>query len=236
MLLLAQLRRLQALVGIGEVGAGVLAIGVEEQIVQFARQIVVMGDVAAGTAGRVELFEAAEQPADAAEGSLHPALARAGAVAADQVEKIVERAVLDRQRAVHVRFAGAQSRLQQHAPMQRRLVQADGHRRRCLGAEDMAATAGVDHGQASGTNQRRQQTRQQHHFSLPAPRTPSALRPMSALPSRTPRRPDRQRGRRGDSPICKKTPHVAGAVKLPGSAGCAAGGRGRSCWRRRAWR
>jgi hypothetical protein len=52
--LLRFLRLVQSHVGPGEIGAGVLLVGVEEEIVERARQVVVMRHVAAGAAHGVE--------------------------------------------------------------------------------------------------------------------------------------------------------------------------------------
>ena len=57
--LLVVLRGLQAVIVAGEVGAGVLAVRIQEQIVERVRQVVMMGDVALGPSDRVELLDPA---------------------------------------------------------------------------------------------------------------------------------------------------------------------------------
>ena len=118
--LLVQLCRLQVEVRLGEVGAGVLPVAIEEQVVQLAGQIVMVRDVAPRARHRIELARAAQQTMEAAERALERALPDDREVAADEVEKVVERGVLDRQRAVHVRLAGAQFGVEREAPVQRR--------------------------------------------------------------------------------------------------------------------
>ena len=60
MALLGGLRLLERHVGPFEIGAGILHVVVEEELVELAREIVVALDVALGAAGRVHLMQAAE--------------------------------------------------------------------------------------------------------------------------------------------------------------------------------
>ena len=55
MRLLLRLRLFQRVVGRAEIGAGILPVGIKEQIVERAGQVVVMRDIGAGALGRVEL-------------------------------------------------------------------------------------------------------------------------------------------------------------------------------------
>ena len=55
--LLVELRGVEVVGAVAEVGAGILPVLIEERCVEFFRQVVVMGDVAAGTPERVVLME-----------------------------------------------------------------------------------------------------------------------------------------------------------------------------------
>jgi hypothetical protein len=68
MALLGHLRLFQRHIRALEIGAGILHVGVEEELVEFARQIVVALDVAPGARGRVDLLEPAESMAQAFDG------------------------------------------------------------------------------------------------------------------------------------------------------------------------
>jgi hypothetical protein len=57
MALLFLLRLLEALVAVREIGAGILAIRVEEEIEQLGREIVMMGDIRARAAERIVLLQ-----------------------------------------------------------------------------------------------------------------------------------------------------------------------------------
>ena len=109
-LLLEELRLLERLVAVLEVGAGVLPVAIEEEVVELVLEIVVVGHVALSPADRIVLLQQPE-----------PALQRVGPphhgrgfecrhVAADEVEQLVDVAVFDGQRAVHVGFAQRQPR------------------------------------------------------------------------------------------------------------------------------
>src|SRR3546814_19365361 len=58
--LLVRLRLIQALLAAAEVGAGILAVGVEEEVVELAGKVVVVGDVLLRLADRIILLQAAD--------------------------------------------------------------------------------------------------------------------------------------------------------------------------------
>jgi hypothetical protein len=95
-LLFVQLGRLQVQVRLIEVGAGILQVAIEKQVVQLALQVVVVRDVAPCAWRRVELARAAQHTVETAERALERTLSDDREVAADEVEKLVERGVLDR--------------------------------------------------------------------------------------------------------------------------------------------
>ena len=114
-LLLVELGLLQRLLAGLEVGAGILPVTVEEEIVELAVEVVVMGDVALGPPDRIVLLEEA-QPALQGIRPLHRRRRfERRHVAADQIEQVVDVAVLDGELAVHVGFAQRQPRPQRQS-------------------------------------------------------------------------------------------------------------------------
>ena len=108
MALLEPLGGLQVFAAGGVVGAGVLALAVQEEPVHLVGQVVVVGDVALRAPAVVEPVEAALEPAHVPQRALERAQPRRPEIAAEQVEEIVERGtILDRQRAVHPRTSPA---------------------------------------------------------------------------------------------------------------------------------
>ena len=114
--LLSRLRLLQCLRPSREIGAGILAVGVQQQRIQRAVQVVVVDHVALGAAGRVELRPAFQRHSGQAmqcHDGLPPA---AGDVGRQQVQRVVDRAAHRGDGAVHVALAERQPGVQHHAP------------------------------------------------------------------------------------------------------------------------
>ena len=61
MTFLGELRVVERLLGSFEIGAAILLVGVEEELVQPAVEIVVMRDIASRPGARIELLDAPEQ-------------------------------------------------------------------------------------------------------------------------------------------------------------------------------
>ena len=152
--LLETLRGLQVLGAGGVIGAGVLALAVQEEPVHLARQVVVVGDVALRAPAVVEPMEAALQAPHMAQGTLEGTQTGGAEIAAEQVEEVVERsAVLDRQRAVHPGLAGMEAGIERQLPVQLGVVQPDRDGGLGLAAEDVALAVGVDHGEPTDPDQ-----------------------------------------------------------------------------------
>src|SRR5262245_21000286 len=108
MALLRELGIIERLVGGLEIGAAVLPVGVEEQRVELAVEIVVVRDVAPRARARIELPDAAREVAGEASQS-RPRRKAAVAMLTEQDRKHVrDRALLDHDTAVHVGFAESQ--------------------------------------------------------------------------------------------------------------------------------
>ena len=118
--LLGELRIVERLLGMLEIGAAVLPVGVEEERVELLVEIVVMRNVAARAGGRIELRkpapEIAHEPLQA-----RPARDLAGFVLRHgKMKEVRDRAPLHHERAVHVGFADFQFGIEQHPPLRRR--------------------------------------------------------------------------------------------------------------------
>lgn len=101
--LLRRLGRFQRHFGIGEVGAAILEILVEEEPVEVFRQVIVMRDVAARLADRIGARKhSRRQLAGSAENA---GAGPSAEVSPDQLHEGVERAALDHQCARHVALA-----------------------------------------------------------------------------------------------------------------------------------
>ena len=112
--LLGELRVVERLFGMFEIGAAVLPVGIEEQAVKLPVEVVVMRHVAARALRRIELGKA---PPDIAQQPLrfHPARRLAARVLRHRErEEIRDRAALDHESSVHVGFADREFGVEQH--------------------------------------------------------------------------------------------------------------------------
>ncbi len=148
---------------VAEISAGILQVLVEKQAVKLGGEIVMLARVFRRDTDRIFLVPApqgAKQPAPQLRGLLgveRPAVER------EQIQEIVDgRAVLDRQRAVHVGFAGLQIRIEHDAQRQAALVQADRDVGRAL-AEHVNFAAGIDHAQRAALDEGSEQLGQKKH-------------------------------------------------------------------------
>ena len=146
-----------------EIGAGVLPVAVEEQLVERAREVVVMRDVAARPASRVELLDPAQAHVDPPHHPVEGVVAASDLdVTADEVEEVVERGVLDGQQAVHVGLAGINVGPQEQLPMQGAIVEANGDRRPFAAGEGVVPAVRVDDAKTPDLDQTLEKARQQH--------------------------------------------------------------------------
>ncbi len=163
MALLGHLRLVQIRPRVREIGAGVLPVGIEEQVVEAVGQVVVVGDVGPRARHRVVLVKPAQEAAEAI-GEMadpHP-LALAPAVGGAEIEEVVEAALLHRQPAVHVGLAEGQIRADEEPAVQRPVVQPDRHRAAGPVPELVRAPRGVDDPQGTRPDDARGEMREQH--------------------------------------------------------------------------
>ena len=168
MRLLVGLRLIEAVRRIGEIGAAILAVDVEEEVVESIVQIIMMGDVAPRGACAVETLKP----------PLEPILDEAGqrtaqgdpplfpfAVGADEVDQVANVALLKDDPPVHIGFGGMEMRIARNEAHDPFVGHADRHRpdRRIGRAEGLPAAVGKDHRQFAAPEQIADELVQQRH-------------------------------------------------------------------------
>ena len=169
--LLRPLRLLDILLTGRKVGAGVLPLAVEEELVEGTREVVMVGDVGLGTLRRVELVEAPQQPAKgAAEAVAREREADAGVDAAD-LEEVAQVALFHDQASVDIGLGHRQTGVQQHLALDAPIGEADrGPSQRLLALELVAAPARVDHPELALPDEPSQEAFDQHALYAVSPR------------------------------------------------------------------
>ena len=148
--LLGQLGFGQGLAGIFEKGAGILPVAVEEQIIEAAIEIIMMGHVAPRPAPWIELMQAAEGLAQH-EGEAHAkgGVLRGEGRGGEDIQKLIDTALLHHQGAVHVGLAQAQIGIKGGLEGLPAGGEAEAHRRAGAVAEADDLAAGGNEGQIS---------------------------------------------------------------------------------------
>ena len=125
-----RLRRLERVVFMGEIGAGILPADVQEKVVEPARQIIVVGDMGASGRDGIPLCEGAQRsPHEPQRPMRGGSAADAGDVAHQQIHETDNVAVLDGQPAVHVKFAQLEIGIQAQGQQGRTILDGDGDAR-----------------------------------------------------------------------------------------------------------
>ena len=128
MALLGELRVVERLVGRLEISAAVLPVGVEEERIEPAVQIVVVGDITPRPGGQIELLqpalEVAGEPLRTSPDRRHSV----GRLAEHEGKEIGDCAFLDLQRAVHVGFADLHLGVEHHCALRRLAGETQRHR------------------------------------------------------------------------------------------------------------
>ena len=136
----------------GEVGAGVGAVLVEEEGVEAAVEVVMVGDVAAGAAGEVELLELAGGVAEGAHERVGWGAAAVVEVAHEEFEEVVKAAVGDFELAVHVEFAEIGAGVGDHAALGAAGAEGEGSGLAAVGrvgGAGVGAAVGFEDGEAA---------------------------------------------------------------------------------------
>ncbi len=153
MSLLGELRVLERGIGCLEIGAGILPVAVEEQVIERARQIVVMGDIGFRLADRIVLVEPFQGDSELVEefgcAGIWPILD----ILQEHFEQIIDRPVGELDLAIHVSLAeeavGIENDLRRRAPVE----EFEAGRPARPVAIDVLAPASIGHAQLSDLNQ-----------------------------------------------------------------------------------
>ena len=163
MALLVELRRLEIVVGPAEIGAGILPVLVEEELVEPLREVIVMGDVLARAMHRIVLLQPAQELAEPGIEGAQRVDRRALHVPRGEVDEIVDRpAVLDRQRAVHIGLADMEPRVEEELAAEGAVVQPDRHLGPGLAGEHINLAIPIDDAQRADGDEMTEQMRQEH--------------------------------------------------------------------------
>ena len=117
MALLGELRLFERRSGMFEIGAGILAVGIEEQIVKPDVEIVMMGDVLLGVQPIVALAEPARRDARVLEYFQPARAAESDDVPLAERQHVVKVAFGDDEAPVHIEFAKRKSRIERQFPL-----------------------------------------------------------------------------------------------------------------------
>src|SRR5581483_2884907 len=166
-----------------EIGAGILQVLVEEERVEPAVEVVVLRDVAAGARQRVQRPQMPGEMAEARDGAGDRARPRVGVVRDDERKKVVDRAGLDGEAAVHERLAELQLGVEEDRPLDRLRCEADADLSRSAVAEAMNLAFGVNDLERAGFHRALEEGLEQsvHRERAPQPdsvalRTPRTTR------------------------------------------------------------
>ena len=172
---LASLRFLERVVGLLEVGAAVLLVGVEEQLVEPVIQIVVVSDVAAGAPRIVAADDAAREEAIATEEARRERALLILGVAQHKLEELVDGAALDDEATVHEQLADAQLGVENGGALGAGVHEADADFFAATVAEGVHAAAGSHDRQRSALHQPRQDCCQNTFHGTTTGKPPSVL-------------------------------------------------------------
>ena len=116
MAFLGLLRLIQSHVGMLEIGAAILPIRVQKQVIQFTRQVIVMRHIGARLVDRVELRETPPEKPSRLARFLEPGHPRAGLVTDRQRQKPAQIIALDDVIAIHIALTDPQIGLEDDLP------------------------------------------------------------------------------------------------------------------------
>ena len=135
---------LQGFVAAWEIGAGILPVAVEKEVVERVGQVVVMGDVAVRAPRRVELVQPAQGTAHRGQEPLQRHARDALGALVGQGQKVAQGALLHGELAIHVGLASGQFGMQQQPSGQSGIAQPDRHFGSAAGTEAMGMALRID--------------------------------------------------------------------------------------------
>ncbi len=175
-----------------EIGTGILLVAVEEQFVELVRQVVMMGRVFAGSGERIVLMRPTQPAARAVQQTGQQTLRQRLKVACQEVDQIVKRTLLDRQRPVDESLGQIEARSTEQLPVERRIAQPDRDLGPGSAGEAVRGSAGVDDPEPTDGHDPLEQPCQQHRPTAnlaPTAHYPPACRGKTRATARRRERP-----------------------------------------------
>ena len=126
--LLGQLRVFKRLIGMLEIGAGILPVRVEEQLVQPPVEIVMMRDIGLRASRQVAMTEDPQLRSDMVDDTGDERMRAVLCLPQQHRHEIVERAMFDKEAAVHVKLAKPCIGIDQKGPLRAIVGKADADR------------------------------------------------------------------------------------------------------------
>ncbi|MDH3658921.1 MAG: hypothetical protein OEU92_02645 [Alphaproteobacteria bacterium] len=145
-----------------EIPAGILPIGIQEEIIKLIGQIVMMGHVILRASNWIILMKPAEQTLQPIKSLAEWLTAPSKLGDGTDFEEIEEGAFFDRQAAIHIGFADGKLRIQDETVVQGRLVQPDDDFRTIPLVNPMMAAMSIDDVQPPPSDDSLSQCRKQH--------------------------------------------------------------------------
>ncbi len=152
---------------VAEVGTRVLQVLVEKQLVQLPGEVVVMRHMILRASDGVRLLQRPQGARDPPEHRLQGIGPQRPAIEVEQLQEVVQRAIVERQRAIHVGFAEAQVRVEEQFPRQRGVMQPHGHDRSGRAPEGLTPIPVVIDVQGAGLNEPPEHVREWKHANSP---------------------------------------------------------------------
>src|SRR4030095_7460745 len=126
---LGLLRLFQRKARVGEIGAGILQVGVEKLPIMLVGEVIVVCYVAPRRAARIALLDPRQNRPQRPNGRVARHAPLLQLIAPNELEQIPERPALEDQSAVHVKFAEIEVRMQRELQRGERALEPYGHLR-----------------------------------------------------------------------------------------------------------
>ena len=126
--LLVSLCGFQAVIRMPEISAGILTVGVQEQVVKRARQVIVMRYVTSRPLDRIELRQPATEPPETRQPAIVPYVGLMSQIDHEQFNETVDVVILDGKCPIHIGFAQREIGIEDKFPKQGPRMKPDGDR------------------------------------------------------------------------------------------------------------
>ncbi len=187
MAFLGLLRLFQRHVGAGEIGAGILPVRIKEEIVEIARQVIVMRYVGPCARRRVELIPPPLEPAHRLERATKRRLSLCCDIGHGEAQEAVNVIALDGEGAIHIPLSHPQIGRQHDTARQARIAHRHGNLGAIAGAIAASHPVGICHMKPPVAEKMAQQPvkRPGPHRTPPIPRHPRRIHRRPARVSRS---------------------------------------------------